>query len=118
MDIVFVKDLQFKTIVGCWDWERQMPQIVSFDLEMGWDNKPAAASEKLGDALNYKNVSKSVETFVQEKEFELVETAAESVADFVMKEFSVPWIKVTLRKPHAVTGSAAVGVVIERGEHG
>ena len=42
MDIVFVKDLRFKTIVGCWDWERQMEQLVSIDLEMGWVNKPAA----------------------------------------------------------------------------
>jgi len=118
MDIVFVKDLRFKTIVGCWDWERQLPQYVSIDLEMGWDNRKPAASEKLDDALNYKSVAKRVEEFVVEKKFELVESAADGVAAMVMSEFSVPWIRVEIHKPFAVTRSKSVGVIVERGERG
>ena len=117
MDIVFVKDLRFKTIVGIWDWERQMPQTVSIDLEMGWDLKPAAKSEDINDALDYKAVSKRVEKFVTEKKFQLVETAADSIAAMVMDEFSVPWIKVAIHKPYAVTKSKSVGVVVERGSY-
>jgi dihydroneopterin aldolase len=118
MDIVFVKDLRFKTIVGCWDWERQMPQTISIDLDMGWDNSRAAASCDLQDALNYKAVSNRVEEFVQDKKFELVESAADGIATMVMDEFSVPWIKVAIHKPFAVTGSKSVGVIVERGNHG
>ena len=117
MDIVFVKDLRFKTIVGIGDWERQLPQTISIDLEMGWDIRPAARSKDIADALNYKAVSKRVETYVQESAFELVETAADSVAALLMEEFSIPWIKVAIHKPHAVTGSKSVGVVVERGEY-
>jgi dihydroneopterin aldolase len=117
MDIVFVKDLRFKTIVGCWDWERQLPQTISIDLDMGWDNSRAAASCDLQDALNYKEVSNRVEVFVQEQQFELVESAADGIAAMVMEEFAVPWIKVVVRKPFAVTGSESVGVVVERGNH-
>jgi dihydroneopterin aldolase len=117
MDTVFVKDLRFKTIVGIWDWERQMPQTVSIDLEMGWDVKPAAQSEDIKDALDYKKVSKRVEQFVTESKFQLVETAADSIAEMVMDEFSVPWIKVAIHKPYAVTKSKSVGVVVERGRH-
>ncbi|MCP4001353.1 MAG: dihydroneopterin aldolase [Gammaproteobacteria bacterium] len=117
MDIVFVKDLRFKTIVGCWDWERQMPQTVSIDLEMGWDNSRAAVSGKLHDALNYKEVSNRVEQFVKEQKYELVESAADGIAALVMAEFAVPWIKVAINKPFAVTGSKSVGVVVERGNH-
>jgi dihydroneopterin aldolase len=117
MDIVFVKDLRFKTIVGCWDWERQMPQTVSIDLDMGWDNSLAVASGKLKDALNYKEVSNRVEQFVQEQQYELVESAADGIAAMVMEEFSVPWIKVAIHKPFAVTGSKSVGVIVERGHH-
>ena len=115
MDIVFVKDLRFKTIVGCWDWERQLPQYVSIDLEMGWDFTKPAASDQLNDALNYKVVSKRVEEHVVEKKFELVEAAADSIAVLVMDEFSVPWIRVAIHKPHAVSNSKSVGVVVERG---
>ena len=117
MDVVFVKDLRFKTIVGIWDWERQMPQTVSIDLEMGWDIRPAAKSKDINDALNYKAVSKRVEQYVTEQKFQLVETAADSIAAMVMDEFAVPWIKVAIHKPFAVTNSKSVGVVVERGEY-
>jgi dihydroneopterin aldolase len=118
MDIVFVKDLRFKTIIGCWDWERKMQQVVSIDLEMGWDNTGPAQSDDISDALNYKDVSKRVESFVQEKQFELVESAAEGIAGMVMEEFDVPWIRVAIHKPYAVTNSKSVGVIVERGEYG
>jgi 7,8-dihydroneopterin aldolase/epimerase/oxygenase len=115
MDIVFVRDLRFKTIVGIWDWERQMPQIVSINLDMGWDMSRAAQSQDLADTLDYKSVSKRVEAFVQEQKFKLVEAAAEAIAAMVMKEFAVPWIRVAIHKPFAVTRSQSVGVVVERG---
>jgi dihydroneopterin aldolase len=117
MDIVVVKDLRFKTIVGCWDWERQLPQTISIDLEMGWDFSPAVASGELQDALNYKEVSNRVEEYVQAQQFELVESAADGIAEMVIQEFSVPWIRVAISKPFAVTGSKSVGVIVERGTH-
>ena len=115
MDIVFVKDLRFKTIVGLWDWERQMPQVVSIDLEMGWDQSRAARTEKLEDTLDYKRGSRRVEHVVTEKKFKLVEAAADGIARLVMDEFSVPWIRVAIHKPFAVTKSKSVGVIVERG---
>jgi dihydroneopterin aldolase len=117
MDVVIVKDLRFKTIIGLWDWERQMQQIVSIDLEMGWDMSRAVQSEDLVDALDYKSVSQRVEKFVQEKKFKLVEAAADGIAAMIMSDFSVPWIKVAIHKPHAVTRSKSVGVIVERGNY-
>jgi dihydroneopterin aldolase len=116
VDTVFVRELRFKTVIGCWDWERQIEQEVSIDLDMGWDTRQAAATEDLKFALDYKAVSKRVVAFVRERQFELVETAANAVAELIMNEFSVPWLRVSFSKPRAVTGSAAVGVVIERGK--
>jgi dihydroneopterin aldolase len=40
---------------------------------------------------------------------------AEQVAEIVLKEFNVPWVRLRLGKPGAVTGSKDVGVIIERG---
>jgi dihydroneopterin aldolase len=118
MDIVVVNDLRFKTIIGVWDWERQLPQFVSLDLEMGWDMSAAVESGELEDALNYKAVSKRAEAYIQEQQFELVETAAHKLAKMIMTEFSVPWIRVSLRKPFAGKGSKSVGVIVELGTRG
>lgn len=116
MDIVFIRDLRIQTIVGIFDWERRIRQTVSLDLEMGADNRKAAASDEIADALDYKAVAKRLIAFVEESEFKLVETLAERCAEIVMREFGVPWLRLTLSKPGAVRGSQSVGVCIERGE--
>ena len=41
---------------------------------------------------------------------------AEQIAEIVMNEFSVKWLRLRLGKPGAVPKAADVGVIIERGE--
>jgi len=116
MDIVYIRELQIETIIGIYDWEREIKQIVSLDLEMATDIRKAAATDDIQYALNYKAVSKRLIQFISESEFLLVETMAEKVAALVMSEFNVPWIKLRLSKPGAVRGARDVGMLIERGE--
>ena len=116
MDIVYIRELEIETIIGIYDWEREQKQIVSMDLEMGTDNRAAASSEDINQALDYKAVAKRLIEFIESSEFFLVETMAEKIAEIVMQEFSVPWLKLRVGKPGAVTGSKDVGVIIERGE--
>jgi dihydroneopterin aldolase len=65
--------------------------------------------------MNYKAVAKRLIAFVEDSEYQLVETLAEKIADIVLSEFNVPWLKLTVHKPGAVRGSRDVGVIIERG---
>ena len=118
MDIVFIRELKVDTVVGIYDWEKKMRQHVVLDIEMGTDVARAAKSDTIGDTLDYKAVAKRVHQFVQESQFGLVETLAEKVAGVIMQEFQVPWVKITLNKTGAVSGSKSVGVVIERGKRG
>jgi dihydroneopterin aldolase len=115
MDIVFIRDLKVDTLVGIYDWERRLRQQVILDLDMGTDIAKAAKSDRIEDTLDYKSVAKRVTQFVRESEFQLVETLAEKVAGIVMQEFGVKWVKVTLHKPGAVSGTKSVGIIIERG---
>ena len=117
-DTVFIEDLCIETIIGIYDWEREIRQIVSIDLEMACDISKAAATESIEDAINYKAVAKRLIQFVEESEFQLVETMAERISEIVLNEFKVPWMRLKLSKPGAVTGSKAVGVIIERGDRG
>ena len=115
MDIVFIEDLRIETIIGIYDWEREIRQVVAIDLEMAADNTKPASTESIDDALNYKAVAKRLIQFVGESEFQLVETLAERIGEIILNEFNVPWMKLKLSKPGAVTGSKSVGVIIERG---
>ncbi len=114
MDIVYIRELEIETVIGIFDWERKIKQTVSLDLDMASDNRKAAATDKIEDAVDYKSVSKRIIDFVEKSEFQLVETMAEEITSIVLNEFSVPWVKLRLSKPGAVRGSKDVGVIIER----
>ena len=116
MDIIFLRDLRIETVIGIFEWERRIRQTISFDLEMATDIRRAAASDSIEDTLNYKAVAKRLIDYVGNSDFQLVETLAERVAEIVMQEFGVPWLRLTVNKTGAVRGARDVGVIIERGE--
>ena len=116
MDIVYISELRVDTIIGVYDWERSVRQTVVLDLELASDNRRAAASDRIEDALDYAALSGRVLSFIEGSEFQLIETMAEQVAAIVMAEFGVPWLRLRIAKPGAVAQAGAVGVVIERGE--
>ncbi|AKJ43173.1 bifunctional dihydroneopterin aldolase/7,8-dihydroneopterin epimerase [Pragia fontium] len=115
MDIVFIEQLNVITTIGVYDWEQTIRQRLIFDIEMGWDNRKAAASDDVADCLSYADVSEAVIQKVENERFALVERVAEEVADLLMSQFSIPWIKIKVSKPGAVAEAKQVGVIIERG---
>lgn len=115
MDKVFINDLRIDTIIGIYEWEREVRQTVSLDLEMAHNISRAAETDDIQFALNYKAVAKRVIAFVETSQFLLIETLAETVAQLIMTEFAVPWLSLTLHKPGALRGAQSVGVKIERG---
>jgi len=116
MDIIYLHDLRIDTVIGVFDWERRVRQTVILDLEMAADIRRAAVSDNLADTLNYKAVAKRLIEFVEHSEFQLVETLAEKVAELVLQEFAVPWLRLRVNKQGAVRGARDVGVIIERGQ--
>ena len=118
MDIIFLHDLTIETIIGIYDWERKEKQSIILDLDMAADIPAAARSDSIEDTLNYKAVAKRVIEFVGDSQFQLVETLAERVADIVLSEFGVRWLRLRVNKKGAVRYAGDVGVIIERGERG
>lgn len=116
MDLVYIRALEVETVIGIYDWEREVRQRVNLDIEMGTDIRQAASTEDVGCTLNYKSVSDRLIEFISASEFLLVETMAEEIAALVMQEFAVKWLRLRLGKPGAVPQAADVGVIIERGE--
>lgn len=115
MDIIYLHDLKVDCVVGIWDWERRTTQAVVFDLDMAIDIRKSAASDSIEDTINYKAVAKRIIGFVSASQFQLVETLAEKVAEILMAEFPIPWLRLRLNKAGAIRGAADVGVILERG---
>ncbi len=114
-DIIFINKLQIETVIGIFDWERQIKQTVVLDLELATDISKAAASDHIDDTIDYKTLTKTVITFVEASEFQLVETLAERICELVRNDFNVAWVRLRLNKPGALRGARDVGILIERG---
>lgn len=114
MDIIFLSGLTTECIIGIWDWERKVKQKVVIDLEMAADIRKAASSDSIADTLDYKSVSKRLLQFVGDSEFQLVETLTDRIAQIIVTEFGVSWVRVKLNKQGAVRASRDVGILIER----
>ena len=114
MDKIFLSSLTIECIVGIWEWERRVKQTVIIDLQMAADIRKAAATDRIEDTVDYKKVSKRIQAFVAESQFQLVETLTEKIAEIIVTEFGVSWVKVRLNKTGAIRGARDVGIEIER----
>tara|TARA_B110000285_G_C14806905_1_gene460125 strand:+ start:259 stop:618 length:360 start_codon:yes stop_codon:yes gene_type:complete len=115
MDTVYVHGLTVDTVIGIFDWEREIRQKVVLDVEMAVDISSSAATEDINRTVSYKDVSDRLTQFVEQSEFLLVETMAEEIAALILAEFPVPFVRIKLGKPDAITNARDVGVMIERG---
>ncbi|HQW07973.1 MAG TPA: dihydroneopterin aldolase [Steroidobacteraceae bacterium] len=113
-DRIFLRGLAVDCVIGFIEWERRIRQTVVIDLELPVDCRAAAVRDRVEDTLDYKTVAKRVLAFVEESQFQLVETLAERIAQLILGEFAVEWVRVSVNKPGAIRGSRDVGVAIER----
>jgi len=114
VDLVGVRDLGVQAVIGVHGWERDITQTLVFTVEMAADVRSAARHDDLADALDYSAVAKTIAAVVREGRFRLIETAAERVAERLLADYPVAWLRLEVRKPIADGGYTAA-VTIERG---
>ena len=115
MDLIYIRDLKIDCVIGVYEWERRVKQTVILDLDLGADIRRAAQTDHIDDTVNYKAVAKRLMAYIGASEFQLVETLAEHVAEILLQEFNLPWVRVRVNKKGALRGATDVGVIIERG---
>lgn len=116
MDTIFISDLRIETRIGIYAWEQQAPQTVQLDLEIGLRGKHAADSDRIEDTIDYAEVVAGIRKLFAQQHFSLLEHAAESIAQLVIRDFKAPWLRVTIAKLAPLAGVKRLGVTIERGK--
>jgi len=104
-DHVSVRDLRVRAVIGVHAWEREIEQTLLVSVDMAADVRKAAASDDLADALDYSAVAETIAAVLREGRFRLIETAAERVAERLLADFPLSWLRLELRKP--ITGAPA-----------
>lgn len=113
-DRILIRDLTAACVIGVFPKERERRQVVSIDLVLHVDCAPAARSDDLGDALDYKELKDRILAHVRASDYRLIEALAASVADLCLQDPRVARVEVTLDKPGALTDARSVAVRLER----
>jgi dihydroneopterin aldolase len=110
MDTVSVRDLPVQAVIGVHEWERDIEQTLLFAVEMAAGVRKAAASDDLADAVDYSAVAETIVAVVRAGKFRLIETAAERVAERLLADHGLTWLRLEVRKPIADGYTAAVTI--------
>ena len=114
VNMVCINGLKAPSVIGCYDWERDIRQTLVIDLELKADFTRAAQSDALDDALDYAAISQRVIAACDAARFQLLEALAQHLAALLLAEFAITGLRMTITKPGAVPEAEGVGVVIER----
>lgn len=114
MDIIFLDEIKLDLVIGIYEWERQAPQTVQLDIEIGLPHSRACQSDDVADTIDYGAVAARLREEAAARHFNLVEAFAEYVAQLILGEFGAPWVKVSIAKLGMLRGVKRVGIRIER----
>jgi len=121
MDIIFIRDLRVRGILGVHDWERQQPREILINVTLFTDTRRAAETDDLADCVDYSQTAQKIRALVAPQtagaggaERFTVEALAEDIANLCLSQPGVQKVTVRVEKPGAVEGAESVGVEIER----
>lgn len=116
MDTIFINELRIETRIGIYAWEQQVAQTIQLDLEIGLPGAHAAQSDRIEDTIDYATVVSEIKKLFAQQHFSLLEHAAESIAQLVIRDFKAPWLRVSIAKLAPLAGVRKLGITIERGK--
>lgn len=120
MDKILIKDFEVFANHGVFQEEKNLGQIFIISLELEVDTREAAKTGDLTKSVHYGELAYKVEAEFTRKSVDLIETAAEEIAEFILFNYPlVKGVKVNLKKPWAPVRRHLdyVAVEIERGWH-
>jgi FolB domain-containing protein len=114
VDRIIISDIRARCIVGVNKDERTETQDVKITLSIFADLRKAARSDKLENAIDYRELKKRVLSMVEKSKYFLLEALAEAVADVCLETPGVLKVRVRVDKPSALRFARSVGVEIVR----
>ena len=114
MDRILISDLLVRCTIGVNDEERRDKQDVMINIAISTDLSKAGRSDRLEDAVDYRDLKKRIMNMVENSRFYLVEALAETVAGICLEHPAVTEALVRVEKPSALRFARSVGVEITR----
>jgi dihydroneopterin aldolase len=108
---VIIEDLYVDTIIGLCDWERDVEQRISFDIEIQVDIRNAAEMDDINKTVDYVAISDQVKKFTRSNKFFLIETLVVRLMRHLIDTYVlIDSLTITVRKPLAIKNASSATV--------
>lgn len=107
-----VKDLRLRTYIGIKEEEILNKQDVLINLTILYPAQEAVQGNDIGQALNYRTITKAIIRHVEENRFALLERLTQEILDLVMANPQVRYAEVEVDKPHALRFAESVSITL------
>ncbi len=115
LDRILIKDLSVSGILGINPDERANEQEILINGVLWADTRPAAASDNIDDAVNYRTITKALIAHIRDGKPMLVERLAQELVDICFDlEPRIKQVDMTVEKPGALRHARSVGISITR----
>lgn len=113
MDKIFLNSMKAETLIGVYDWERTRKQTIILDLDITLPEK-SVQKDDIQETIHYGEVCERVRNALKERDFQLLESLAEYVAQLILNDFQAASVCVKITKPGILPNVREVGVQITR----
>ncbi|GAC92956.1 hypothetical protein PHSY_000516 [Pseudozyma hubeiensis SY62] len=113
-DIIAVKRLEVRMIVGVDNWERVQAQPVTIDARVHTDVSKAGQSDHLPYSIHYGVLVKQLEAHCANHRYRSLEALAEGLAKVCLFVLHAPKVTLNVEKPRSLLHAASAGVQIVR----
>ena len=114
MNTIFIHDFRVETRIGVYAAERQVPQALRFDIEIGLPSSRPFETGDLADAIDYAAVVSRLREFAAVHPYTLLESFAEAMATIIIDGFGAQSVRLRVAKLAILPGVREIGVAIER----
>jgi len=120
MDKLYIKDLEVFAYHGVFPEEKTLGQKFLISVTLTLDMQEAALTGDLTKSVHYGELCHALEVEFKKESYDLIETAGEMLASYVLKHYSmVNDVRIMIKKPWApiLKSMDTVAIEINRGWH-
>ena len=111
---ILIKELTLDLKLGYYDFEKNKPQKVKFNLEIDYEDKKPTNDKDIKSIVNYGKIVKLITKLVKNKHYNFLETLAEDVFDELFKDKRIGKITLQIEKLEILKECTSVGIQITK----
>ena len=111
---ILIKELVLDLKLGYYDFEKEKPQKVKFNLEVDYEDKKPTNDKDIKSIVNYGKIVKLIKKLTKNRHYNFLETLAEDVFDVLFKDSRIGKIMLQIEKLEILKQCTSVGIQITK----